>query len=113
DGRVLAFTRAIAIFTSVVFGLVPALATTGRSVARFSSTAGRGAVGPGSTRIRRALVVCEMTRAAVLLAGAGLLIRSYQRISVVNPGFSPDHVLTFTVALPDQTHKTTAEPESF
>ena len=113
DGRVLAFTIAIAVLTSVVFGLVPALAATGHAAARFVSTAGRGAVGPGGTRVRRTLVVCEMALAVVLLIGAGLLIRSYQRISVVNPGFSADHILTFMVALPEQKYKTSAEAGRF
>ena len=113
DWRVLAFTIAIAVLTSVVFGLVPALSTTGARVARFVSTAGRGAVGSGGTRVRKTLVVCEMALAVVLLIGAGLLIRSYQRISEVNPGFSADHLLTFTVALPEQKYKTSAEAGRF
>ncbi len=106
DWRVLAFTIAVAVLTSVVFGLVPALAATGGGVAKAISTAGRGSIGASSTRVRKMLVVCEMALAVVLLVGAGLLIRSYQRISVVNPGFSPDHVITFTVALPEQQYKT-------
>jgi hypothetical protein len=59
------------------------------------------------------LVVCEMALAVVLLIGAGLLIRSYQRISLVNPGFSADHLLTFTVALPEQKYKTSADAGRF
>ena len=113
DWRVLAFTIAIAVLTSVVFGLVPALAATGRHRRRFVSTAGRGTVGPGGTRVRKTLVVCEMALAVVLLIGAGLLIRSYQRISDVNPGFSADHLLTFHVALPEQKYKTSAEAGRF
>jgi putative ABC transport system permease protein len=113
DWRVLAFTVTIAVLTSVVFGLVPALAATGSAVARFVSTAGRGSVGPRGTRLRKALVVCEMALAVVLLIGAGLLIRSYQQISDVNPGFSADHLLTFTVALPEQKYKTSADAGRF
>jgi len=113
DWRVLAFTIAVAVTTSVVFGLVPAMTTTGHRVARFVSTAGRGSVGSGGTRVRKALVVCEMAMAVVLLIGAGLLIRSYQRISIVDPGFSADHLLTFTVSLPEQKYKTSAEAGRF
>jgi putative ABC transport system permease protein len=113
DVRVLAFTIAVAVLTSVVFGLAPALTATGRSVTRFVSSAGRGAVGSGSTRMRKTLVICEMALAVVLLVGAGLLIRSYQRISLVNPGFSADHLLTFTVALPEQNYKTSADAGRF
>jgi putative ABC transport system permease protein len=113
DWRVLAFTVATAMLTSVVFGLVPALAATGGSIARFVSSAGRGTVGSGSTRVRKTLVVCEMALAVVLLVGAGLLIRSYQRISEVDPGFSPDHIITFIVALPEQKYKTSADAGRF
>jgi putative ABC transport system permease protein len=113
DVRVLGFTIVVAVLTSIVFGLAPALSTTAGSVARFISAAGRGAVGSGSTRIRKTLVICEMALAVVLLVGAGLLIRSYQRISIVNPGFSADHLLTFTVALPEQKYKTSDEAGRF
>src|SRR3954468_6470785 len=113
DWRVLAFTIAVAVLTSVAFGLVPALAATGTTVARLVSTAGRGSVGPRGTRLRKVLVVCEMALAVVLLIGAGLLIRSYERISDVNPGFSPDHLLTFTVSLPEQSYKNRADAGRF
>jgi putative ABC transport system permease protein len=113
DWRVLSFMVAVAVITSVLFGLVPALATTGSAIGRFISTAGRGAIGHGSTRLRKILVVCEMALAVVLLVGAGLLVRSYQRISGVNPGFSPDHVLTFTIGLPEAKYKTSAAAAQF
>jgi putative ABC transport system permease protein len=106
DGRVLAFTIGVAAVTSIVFGLVPAFATAGISTARTISGAGRGTVGHSGTRLRKTLVVAEMALAVVLLVGAGLLIRSYQHLSGVDPGFSPDHVLTFRVALPDSKYKT-------
>ncbi len=101
DWHVLAFAVAAGVGTSVLFGLAPALAATGNRVSRFISSAGRGTVGHGGVRTRRALVVCEMALAVVLLVGAGLLVRSYERISDVNPGFSSDHVLTFTLGFPD------------
>jgi putative ABC transport system permease protein len=112
DWRVLAFTVAIAVGTSVAFGFVPALAATGGAVARLISSAGRGAIGHG-TRVRKTLVVCEMALAVMLLVGAGLLIRSYDRIASVDPGFAPDHILTFAMALPGQGYKTTAATERF
>jgi predicted permease len=108
DWRVLMFVVTVAVATSVVFGLVPALATTGRSFARLISTAGRGLVGEAGTRLRRTLVVAEMALAVVLLVAAGLLMRSYQRISHVDPGFSPDRVLTFAIGLPESKYPTSA-----
>jgi putative ABC transport system permease protein len=99
DGRVLAFTAVVAIGTSVLFGMVPAFATTGERLSR-AVAAGRGSIGPSGSRLRRGLVTCEMALAVVLLVGAGLLVRSYREIVGVNPGFSADHLLTFRVALP-------------
>jgi putative ABC transport system permease protein len=113
DWRVLMFVVTVAVATSVVFGLVPALATTGRSFARLISTAGRGLVGEAGTRLRRTLVVAEMALAVVLLVAAGLLMRSYQRISHVDPGFSPDRVLTFAIGLPESKYKTSAAAAGF
>jgi len=100
DWRVLGFTAATAIGTSVLFGLVPALAATSVASPRSANSGGRGAIGHAGTRLRKSLVVAEMALAVVLLAGAGLLMRSYREIVGVNPGFSPDHVLTFRIALP-------------
>ena len=113
DWRVLGFTASIAVLTSVVFGLVPALSATVGAVSRLVSTAGRGTVGARGTRLRKTLVVSEMALAVILLIGAGLLIRSYERISVVNPGFSADHLLTFSLVLPEQKYKTSAEAGRF
>jgi putative ABC transport system permease protein len=105
DTSVLTFAVAIALATSLLFGLVPALTTTGAS-ASHGIMGSRGSVGPAGSRVRRTLVICEMALAVVLLAGAGLLLRSYQRLSGVNPGFSADHVLTFHVALPETKYPT-------
>ncbi|HEY7285850.1 MAG TPA: ABC transporter permease [Vicinamibacterales bacterium] len=107
DFRVLLFAIAVACGTSLLFGLIPALSTTGATFAHGAVT-GRGSLGSGSHRLRRLLVVCEMALAVVLLVGAGLLIRSYQRLSGVNPGFSADHVLTFHLALPETKYPTAA-----
>jgi putative ABC transport system permease protein len=99
DRRVFAFTIVIAIGTSIVFGLAPALASTGGVLARFIASAGRGSVAAGAGT-RKILVVSEMALAVVLLVGAGLLVRSYQQLEHVNPGFQTDHVLTASVSLP-------------
>jgi putative ABC transport system permease protein len=106
DWRVLGFTMAVALATSVLFGLAPAIASTSGAIARFIVSAGRGAVGAASARTRKALVAVEMALAVVLLVGAGLLVRSYGRITNVDPGFSPDRVLTFHLALPEAKYAT-------
>ncbi len=113
DLRVLAFTVAIAFGTSIVFGLAPALASTGGAVARFIGSAGRGAVGGSGTRVRKLLVVCELALAVILLVGAGLLIRSYQQLQHVNPGFDPEHVLTFNVSMPEAKYPESKDAGAF
>src|SRR5262249_54143928 len=111
DARVFAFTVVTALATSVAFGSIPALASTGSAAVRFFPSvgaAGRGSVGASSSRTRKMLVICETALAVVLLAAAGLLIRSYSAIMSVNPGFSADRVLTFTIALPEARYPTSS-----
>jgi putative ABC transport system permease protein len=107
DTRVLLFAVVLALATSVVFGLVPALATSAASFSR-AIGAGRGAIGSAGTRARKVLVAAEMALAVVLLVGAGLLIRSYQRLSSVDPGFAADHLLAFHISLPESKYPTAA-----
>ena len=113
DMRVLAFSLAIALVTSFAFGLTPALAISGRSIHRFFSSSSRGAVGASGTGARRLLVISEMAGAAMLLVGAGLLIRSYVQLQHVEPGFEPEGVTTFSVSLPAARYSDPAAPRSF
>jgi putative ABC transport system permease protein len=99
DGRVLAFTALLAIVTGLVFGVVPALrASSGTGDALREE--GRGSAGRSRNRLRSGLVVAEIALSVVLLAGAGLPVRSFMRLTVVDPGFDPDHALAFAVSLP-------------
>jgi putative ABC transport system permease protein len=113
DLRVFAFAVTVAIVTGVLFGLVPAYAVTGGRFASAFASAGRGSVGIGGRHVRRALVMCEMALAVVLLVGAGLLMRSYHRLSGVDPGFSAEHVLTFHLSLPEDKYRTSASVAAF
>ena len=102
DWRVLAFTLSMSVLTGVVFGLAPALSSVRSDLNSILKTSGRGTTGSRSrARWRNALVVSEIASCVVLLAGAGLLIRSFARLESVNPGFRPDHVLTMQIALPE------------
>jgi putative ABC transport system permease protein len=112
DWRVLLFAIGLATATSVFFGLIPAFAVTSLT-GRTAANSGRGTIGPGGTRARRALVVCELALAVILLVGAGLLLRSYDRIRRVDPGFTADGVLTFRVALPEAKYKEGAAVSRF
>jgi putative ABC transport system permease protein len=101
DGPVLAFTVVLSALTGVLFGLAPALRV-GRGELHGALREGaRGASGGmGVRQLRGALVLAEVALALVLLVGAGLLIKSFDRLQRVDPGFNPDHVLTASIVLP-------------
>lgn len=101
DGRVLAFTLVTSISTGLLFGIFPALQLSRVGVSESLKEAGRGAgTGLRHNRIRRVLVVGEVTLAVVLLTGAGLLLESLLRLERVDLGYDPRGVLTFTINLP-------------
>jgi predicted permease len=101
DSQVLAFTAVVALFSGIVFGLTPVLHRFGSGL----SESLKGQAGsPGENRGRRkllaSLVVVEFALALLLLTGAGLLIRSFDRLSSTRPGFSPEHLITMKLSLP-------------
>jgi putative ABC transport system permease protein len=101
DWRVLAFTLGVSIVTGVVFGLVPALSSARSNLNLVLRSGGRGGTaGRTRSQARDVLLVCEVASSAVLLIGAGLLIRSLIHLQEVNPGFRTDHVLTMQLSLP-------------
>src|ERR1051326_1984113 len=101
DARVLLFTLAAVVVTAIAFGVVPALhaarANPGESL---TETRGDLAGGVSGRHVRRLLVVSEVALAVVLLVGAGLLIRSFQRLRQVDLGFKTDNLLTMRMELP-------------
>jgi predicted permease len=100
DGSVLAFGVALALATGALFGLVPALQASRGDVAGALREGERGSSsGGGVSRMRGALVASEFALAIVLLAGAGLLARSFLGLRRIDPGFRPDGVLTMTVSV--------------
>ena len=113
DGIVIAFTVATAILTGILFGLVPAFTAT-RGLSSSLKESGRGAVtSRGGTRVRGALVVVELALAVMLLAGAGLLMRSFMKLQAVDPGFKAEQALTFDLTLPDARYKEEAQTVAF
>ena len=90
--RVLLFSFVISAVTVLLFGLAPAI---GASRASLDSIL-RGARASGGWRGRRALIVFQIALCTVLLAGAGLLVRTLEQLHNVNPGFDADHIVTFT-----------------
>ncbi len=101
DRRVLAFTLLISIMTGLAFGLIPALKSTQADPYLMLKEGGNRGAAASLTqrRFRNALVVAELALALVLLAGAGLMIRSFARIRSVDPGFSPQNLLTMHISL--------------
>ena len=98
---VLGFTAFLILFTGIGFGLNPALQASRPDLQGVLKDAARGAsAGAPRTRMRAALVVAEVAIALMLLAGAGLLLRSFQRLMAVEHGFDPERLLTLQVWLP-------------
>jgi putative ABC transport system permease protein len=101
DGRVLTFTALWSLLSGLSFGLAPAL-TSSRFHLFGSLKEGYQQSAGGQSRARNWLVTCEVAVALWLLVGAGLLVRSFLSLERVDPGFDPDHVLTFNVELPSR-----------
>ncbi len=100
DAKVLAFTAAIAVLTGIISGVLPALHLSRANVSQaLKQGLGRTDAGSGGSGTRNALVVIEVALSLVLLIGAGLIIRSFQMLRAVNPGFEPHGVLTLTAAV--------------
>lgn len=101
SSSVLFFAFLISVFTGFLFGLVPALQAANAGQIENLREGGRGSgVGRRHTRLSRVLVVSEIALSIVLLAGAGLLLRSFWRVLEVRPGFNPDHLTTVQIWIP-------------
>jgi putative ABC transport system permease protein len=112
DVPMLALTMAIALATGVLFGFVPAVVTSG-SVDETLRDGGRHGSGPRSRRLLAGLVVAEVALSLVLLAGAGLLIRSFVRLQNIDPGFRSGGVLTARVQTPAVRYPTPVQRSTF
>ncbi len=109
DWTVLGFTLGLTAFTGVLFGLAPALHISRPDVSTIlREGSGRTSAGRGHVRARALLIVTEIALGVVLLAGAGLLIRTVMSMRSVAPGFDTAHVLTFRTALSGSRYAKTA-----
>jgi predicted permease len=98
---VLSFAFLVSILTGVLFGLAPALQAANPNQIENLREGGRGSsAGRRHTRLSRALVVSEVALSIVLLAGAGLLLRSFWHVLEVRPGFNPSHLTTVQIWIP-------------
>jgi putative ABC transport system permease protein len=112
DTAVFAFTFGVSLLTGVVFGLAPAIQAARSDVNDALKSGGKGSINSGA-RLRRGFVVAEVALSLMLFIGAGLLIKSFWRLTNVNPGFQPDHLLTLHVSLPEQKYKEDAQVIEF
>jgi putative ABC transport system permease protein len=100
DGAALVFTLMVSVLTGVVFGVAPAMKSTGLDLAQTLNAGRRSTAGGGGIRLQNGLVVAEVALSSMLLIGASLLIQSFLRLRNVDPGFDPASVLTAEVQLP-------------
>jgi len=104
DWRVLTFTVFVTVLTGILFSLAPAWHAARSGLGAVLKEGARSSGGIGGLRIRHTLLVLEVALSIVLLVGATLLLRSFVQLTRVDPGFRPEQVLTFSVALPQTTY---------
>jgi putative ABC transport system permease protein len=112
---VLLWTLGVSVLTGIIFGLAPALHISRLNLNDSLKEGGKSESGQasGSRRLRNALVVSEIALAVVLLASAGLLIRSFIRLQQVDRGFNTENILTMVVRLPDAKYPEDAQAVAF
>jgi len=101
DGTVLAFSLIVSVATGLLFGLAPAWQASRATIGSVLKEGGRTSIVSGGRWIRHGLLVAEVAMSIVLLVGAALLLRSFARLTHVDPGFRPEQALAFRVALPN------------
>jgi predicted permease len=99
--QVLGFATLLAIVSGLAFGLIPAISSSRTNLATTMRASGRRSASTAGVRFRGGLIATEVALAVVLAVGAGLLVKSLWMLAQVNPGFSPQHILTLRVS-PDQ-----------
>jgi putative ABC transport system permease protein len=112
NGPVLAFTLVLAVASSILFGLVPAIRVARLDLQRTLRDGGRESRGAAREKLRRALVVGELSVAQILLIGAGLLIRSSIALQSVPAGFDTRNLLAIDLFLPSSRYEQKARQEA-
>ena len=102
DQHVLLFAAAASMATGLLFGLAPAWQSTRTGIGAVLKEGGRSSTTVGGRWLRSGLLVVEVALSIVLLTGASLLLRSFDRLTNVSPGFDPAHVLAYRVSLPQK-----------
>ena len=114
DRRVLLFNVVVSLSTGIVFGLIPAMRISGLNlVSSLKNGGGQSGVGSGGQRVRDVLVVSEVALAIVLLAGAALMVRSFENLMHLDTGFRADHVLVLRTPVQMEKYDTQARRTAF
>jgi putative ABC transport system permease protein len=111
---VLLFTAAATMLTGVALGLAPAALAARKALAVALREGGRGySSGKRTNRLRDAFTLAQVALALMLLVGAGLLLRSFARLTSIEPGFRTDHVLTMNLSLPGSRYRDQKDVQFF
>ncbi|HYE86909.1 MAG TPA: ADOP family duplicated permease, partial [Vicinamibacterales bacterium] len=113
DWQVVAFTFALGVVTTIVFGLVPALRTLRVNLVESLREGGQATVGGHRQRLRSLLVIAEVTLAVVLVIGAGLMVKSLAALGRIDLGFQPQQMLTMRVSVPAARYDTPEKVVNF
>jgi predicted permease len=113
DGRVLAFTVVVSVACGVLFGLLPAFHAARSRLAADLTAGQRESSRVASRRINNALVVAQLSLSVVLLIAAGLVLKSFQRLTEMDLGFRPDGVTSIALPMPDRIGRDAAAIKTF
>ena len=114
DPYVLLFALGISILSGLLFGTIPAFATTRTDLSETLKEGGRSASATRSQhRIRDAFVIAQIALAMLLVVGSGLLIRSFVRARETNPGFRSENLISLSIALPTSEYKQQSQAQTF
>jgi len=113
DGRVFVFSIAVSILAGLTFGIAPALSTARANLMGTLHEGGRAGTGAGRRLLTKSLVVAEVTLALVMLAGAGVLVRTFAAAQNLDAGIHTDNVLVFQLDLPAERYGGPAQRSRF
>jgi predicted permease len=113
DSKVLLFTLAISLLTSLVFGLAPALDAAKVNLNEALKEGGRSSGSSSRNRLRGLLVIAEIALAVVLVVASGLMFRSFMRLQSVSPGFNPQNLITLEIELPEARYHADQQQRAF
>jgi putative ABC transport system permease protein len=113
DWPTLAFTFGVSLLTGVLFGALPALQISRIDLNQTLKEGGKGSAGAGRRSLSRALVMAEVALAVIVLVGAGLLVRSMNKLLQVDPGFRVDHLLSLKIELPHSRYQSDEQVRDF